>query len=84
MVRILSELKTNPVEVRGRGRSDLAQLVTMVYMLDWASYYVAIGMGRDPFPTRLMDRMKRSGYWRHPNRAPMHQRRSNQTGFVLP
>ena len=59
MVRILSELKMNPIEVRGRGKSNLAQLVTMVYRLDMTSYYVAIGLGRDPFPTRLMDRIKR-------------------------
>ncbi|MGD0477368.1 MAG: SIS domain-containing protein [Nitrososphaerales archaeon] len=58
MVEILSELKVNPVEVRGRGRSSLAQLVTMVYRLDMSSYYIAIGTGRDPFPTRLIDRLK--------------------------
>lgn len=59
MVEILSELKTNPIEIRGRGRSSLAQIVTMVYRLDVTSYYVAIGNGRDPFPTRLLDRLKR-------------------------
>jgi glucose/mannose-6-phosphate isomerase len=59
MVEILSELKMNPIEVRGRGRSSLAQIVTMVYRLDMTSYYVAIGNGRDPFPTRLLDRLKR-------------------------
>ena len=58
MVKILSELKMNPIEVRGRGESSLAQLVTMVYRLDMASYYVAIGTGQDPFPTRLMDRLR--------------------------
>jgi glucose/mannose-6-phosphate isomerase len=58
MLKILSELKMNPTEVRGRGKSNLAQLVTMVYRLDMTSYYVAIGIGRDPFPTRLMDRIK--------------------------
>jgi glucose/mannose-6-phosphate isomerase len=59
MVEILSELRMNPVEIRGRGKSSLAQLVTMVYRLDMTSYYVAIGTGRDPFPTRLIDRLKR-------------------------
>lgn len=58
MAKILSELKMNPIEVRGRGKSSLAQLVTLVYRLDMASYYVAIATGRDPFPTRLMDRIK--------------------------
>ena len=59
MVEILSELKMNPIEVRGRGRSSLAQLVPMVYRLDMASYYVAIGTDRDQFPTRLIDRLKK-------------------------
>lgn len=58
MMNILSEQKMNPIEVRGRGRSGLAQLVTMAYRLDVTSYYVAIGIGRDPFPTRLIDRLK--------------------------
>jgi len=58
MMNIFSEQKMNPIEVRGRGRSSLAQLVTMAYRLDVTSYYVAIGIGRDPFPTRLIDRLK--------------------------
>jgi hypothetical protein len=48
----------SPIEVKGRGKSNLAQLVTMVYKLDMTSYYVAIGIGRDPFSTRLIDRLK--------------------------
>ncbi|MGD1055086.1 MAG: SIS domain-containing protein [Nitrososphaerales archaeon] len=58
MVEILSELEMDPVEVRGRGKSSLAQLVTMVYRLDMASYYLAIGTGRDPLPTTLINRLK--------------------------
>jgi glucose/mannose-6-phosphate isomerase len=58
MIKMLTELKMNPIEVRGRGKSSLAQLVTLVYRLDMTSYYVAIGTGRDPFPTRLIDRLK--------------------------
>jgi glucose/mannose-6-phosphate isomerase len=59
MVGILADLKKNPVEVKGRGKTNLAQLVTMVYRLDMVSYYVAICGGRDPLPTRLIDRLKR-------------------------
>ena len=59
MMNILSELKMNPIGVKGRGKSSLAQLVTMAYRLDMTSYYVAIGIGRDPLPTRLIDRLKR-------------------------
>jgi len=61
MIRILSDLKMDPIQVKGRGGTSLAQLATMVYRLDMTSYYVAIGTGRDPFPTRLMDRIKEGG-----------------------
>jgi glucose/mannose-6-phosphate isomerase len=61
MVAILSEMKMGPIEVSGRGGSSLAQLVTMVYRLDLASFYVAMGKGQDPLPTRLMDRIKEKG-----------------------
>ena len=59
MVRILRRLGMGPVEMRGSGKSSLAQLVTMVFKLDLVSYYVAIGLGRDPFPVRLIDSLKR-------------------------
>ncbi len=58
MIGILSKLGMEPVQVWGRGRSNLAQLVTMVYRLDMVSYYVAVGLGRNPFPTSLIDRLK--------------------------
>ena len=61
MVEILTKSGKNPVQVRGRGKSSLAQLVTMVYRLDMVSYYIALGLGRDPFPTRLIDRLKETG-----------------------
>lgn len=59
MVRILQELGRKPVEVRGRGETDLAELATMVYRLDMASYYLSVALRRDPFPTALIDRLKR-------------------------
>jgi len=61
MVEILSELKMRPVQVTGRGNSSLAQLATMVYRLDVTSYFTAIGTGRDPLPTKLMDWIKEKG-----------------------
>ncbi|HEY6283895.1 MAG TPA: SIS domain-containing protein [Nitrososphaerales archaeon] len=61
MIRILSEAGKEPIQVRGRGESNLAQLVSMVYRLDMVSYYLALGLGRDPFPTKLIDALKKSG-----------------------
>jgi len=61
MMSILSKAGKAPIQVRGRGESSLAQLVSMVFRLDMVSYYVALGLGRDPFPTRLIDAIKKSG-----------------------
>jgi glucose/mannose-6-phosphate isomerase len=59
MIDILSAAGKAPIQVRGRGESSLAQLVSMVYRLDMVSYYVALGLGRDPFPTKLIDSLKK-------------------------
>lgn len=58
MLEMLESLGKGPLSINGRGRSSLAQLVSMAYRLDMASYYVAIANGVDPFPTPLMDRLK--------------------------
>ncbi len=59
MVGMLSEMGLAPVQVRGRGAASLAQLMTMVYMLDMTAYYIALGLERDPLPTRLLDGLKK-------------------------
>jgi glucose/mannose-6-phosphate isomerase len=59
MFRLLSDDGFGPLQIRGRGSSSLAQMMSMVFRLDMASYYLAIALGRDPFPTRLIDRLKR-------------------------
>jgi glucose/mannose-6-phosphate isomerase len=58
MIALLSRMRRNPVEFRGRGRSSFAELVTMVYELDLASYYLAVDLGRDPLSTKLIDALK--------------------------
>jgi len=59
MIEILRGLKAKVSEESGVGRSALAELLTLTYVLDFASYYVAILNRRDPHPTRLLDRLKR-------------------------
>jgi len=61
MSEMLSESGRGPMHVGGFGRSSLAQLVTMAYQLDMATYFIAIGLGRDPLPTKLIDRLKGNG-----------------------
>ncbi len=60
MFSILSKSGKSPIRLTGRGISSLAQLMSMAYRLDMTSYYVAIALGRDPFPTRLIDSLKKS------------------------
>jgi glucose/mannose-6-phosphate isomerase len=60
MVRILDKGSKNPIQLRGRGKSSLSELITLVYKLDMAAYYAAVGLGRDPFPTKLIDELKSS------------------------
>ena len=60
MMRILARMHNKPVEVRGSGAALFSQLMTMVYHLDMASYYTAIALGRNPLPTNLIERLKKS------------------------
>lgn len=60
MIRELATAGWPPLEERGRGGGSLSELVTLVYRLDLASYYVALSLGRDPFPTKLIDRLKKA------------------------
>ncbi|HME19227.1 MAG TPA: SIS domain-containing protein [Nitrososphaerales archaeon] len=57
-VGILDSLGKEPAQVRGTGSSVLARLMTLIYELDMASYYLAIGNGRDPFPIPLVSKLK--------------------------
>jgi len=59
MVDMLSKARKGPIQVRGRGESSLEQLASMMYRLDLVSYYTAIGLGRDPFPTTFLDALKK-------------------------
>jgi glucose/mannose-6-phosphate isomerase len=58
MIELLSKKGLDPVEWRGRGTNSFSELATLVYELDLASYYVAIGLGRNPLPTTLIDQLK--------------------------
>ena len=59
MIRLLRASRVNTVQERGSGGTPLGELSTLSYLLDFASYYVAIASGRDPHPTPLLDAIKR-------------------------
>lgn len=48
------------VEVRSRGAGRLGRLLSLVYLGDWVSYYLALLRGVDPWPVPVIDRLKRA------------------------
>jgi len=46
-------------EVRGRGASRLARLLTLTYLGQWTSYYLGVLHGRDPWTVPILDELKR-------------------------
>lgn len=46
-------------ECRARGRGRLARLLSLAYIGQWTSYYLAILRGIDPWPVPLLDELKR-------------------------
>ena len=46
-------------EAGGRGVSRLARLLTLTYLGQWTSYYLAVLRGRDPWTVPILDEIKR-------------------------
>jgi len=46
-------------EARGRGAGRLARLLTLTYLGQWTSYYLAVLRGRDPWSVPILDEVKR-------------------------
>ena len=46
-------------EAHGRGAGRLARLLTLAYLGQWTSYYLAVLRGRDPWSVPILDEVKR-------------------------
>jgi glucose/mannose-6-phosphate isomerase len=61
--RVLQELITPSAggvsEAWGRGQGRLARLLTLTYLGQWTSYYLAVLRERDPWSVPLLDEVKR-------------------------
>jgi glucose/mannose-6-phosphate isomerase len=57
-VDILGMKGISSMEIWGKGKGNLAQLVTMDYQVDFATYYAAIIRGVDPWSIKLIERLK--------------------------
>lgn len=57
-IDILGMKGIRSVETWGKGKGNLAQLVTLDYQVDFATYYAAILRGVDPLSIKIIDRLK--------------------------
>jgi glucose/mannose-6-phosphate isomerase len=57
-IDILGMKGIRSLEIWGKGKGNLAQLVTLDYTVDFATYYAAIIRGVDPSSIKLIDRLK--------------------------
>jgi glucose/mannose-6-phosphate isomerase len=58
MIATLKEKGIDVTQVTGQGKGTLAELLSLLYITDFASYYAAIRLGVDPYPTLLIKRIK--------------------------
>ena len=56
--RIIRSYASEVVEVRSEGRSLLARIFSLVYVGDWASYYLAILNRQNPTPVKVIEYLK--------------------------
>jgi glucose/mannose-6-phosphate isomerase len=56
---IIARAASSLDEVWARGESVLSRMLSLVYIGDWASYYLAIAYGENPTPVRVIDWLKK-------------------------
>lgn len=56
--RIVKSYASDVFEVQSEGRSLLARIISLVYVGDWASYYLAILNRQNPTPVKVIEYLK--------------------------
>lgn len=56
---MLSQRKVNHETVDTRGESALSQMMSLVLLGDWVSYYLALLNETDPYPVKIIDFLKK-------------------------
>ena len=59
-IDILGMKGIRSLEILGKSKGNLAQLMTLDYQVDFATYYAAIIRGVDPSSIKLIERLKSS------------------------
>ena len=60
MRRLLADAGIDAIEAPGRGKSALAQMLSLTLLCDYAATYLALLYGTDPTPTTVIDELKAS------------------------
>jgi glucose/mannose-6-phosphate isomerase len=58
VTREIAALRAGTTEVWSKGEGRLARILNLVQVGDWASYYLAMLRGVDPWPVTVIDQMK--------------------------
>ncbi|HID05511.1 MAG TPA: hypothetical protein EYP10_00025 [Armatimonadetes bacterium] len=64
LASIIERAGHEPIELRGEGTGFIAQILSLIYLLDYTSIYLAVLRGVNPLPTRAIDEIKRLLYRR--------------------
>lgn len=56
--QIIKDKIADVVEVKARGQSFLARIYSLIYIGDYASYYLALEYGLNPTPVKIIDYLK--------------------------
>jgi glucose/mannose-6-phosphate isomerase len=56
--KIITSYASDVLEVRSEGRSLLARIMSLVYLGDWVSYYLAILNKQNPTPVKAIEYLK--------------------------
>jgi glucose/mannose-6-phosphate isomerase len=56
--RIVKSYASDVLEVQSEGRSLLARIMSLVYVGDWMSYYLAILNKQNPTPVKVIEYLK--------------------------
>jgi glucose/mannose-6-phosphate isomerase len=57
--KVISKSGASIIELRGRGKTKLAKMLSLIYILDFASIYLAFLYKKDPSDTQLISELKR-------------------------
>jgi len=56
---MLSQRKVSHETIEAKGKSALAQMMSLVYFGDWVSYYLSLLYETDPYPVKIIDFLKK-------------------------